>query len=355
MPFDGNGNFELPSPAYPAVAGATITADNWNTVNEDLAGGLSNTLARDGQSAATANLPMGGNKLTGLGASSSNGDSVRHEQLFGSGGAATPAAARANLGVAEGSAGTTAGTNSAYTLTPSNPLLAYAVGTSFFVRFHTACAATPTLNISGLGAVNLVKQLPDGTYANIGVQDIPTDHRSRVTFISATEAWVETLPPGTYDVGDVKFHSIDSLPSGWLVADGTAVSRTTYARLFAKISTTYGTGDGATTFTLPDLRGEFIRGLDKGRGVDTGRAIASAQSSQNLSHSHSVSDPGHTHPLPALNSSGGSYPSSTAGGSSINYPMTGTSGSNDTGISINSSGGTEARPRNLAMLACIKY
>ena len=67
------------------------------------------------------------------------------------------------------------------------------------------------------------------------------------------------------------------MPTGWLKCNGALLSRTTYAALFAVIGTTYGAGDGSTTFALPDLRGEFLRGLDDGRGVDGGRALGSAQ------------------------------------------------------------------------------
>lgn len=66
-------------------------------------------------------------------------------------------------------------------------------------------------------------------------------------------------------------------PAGFLICDGSAVSRTTYADLFAVIGTTYGAGNGSTTFNLPDLRGEFIRGADAGRGIDPGRALGSNQ------------------------------------------------------------------------------
>lgn len=64
-------------------------------------------------------------------------------------------------------------------------------------------------------------------------------------------------------------------PEGYLECDGSALSRTTYAALFAVLGTTYGQGAGATastTFRLPDLRGEFIRGWDHGRGIDPDRA-----------------------------------------------------------------------------------
>ena len=60
-------------------------------------------------------------------------------------------------------------------------------------------------------------------------------------------------------------------PDGWLLSDGTAISRTTYASLFAIIGTTYGSGNGTTTFNLPDLRGRVAAGLDNMGGTDAGR------------------------------------------------------------------------------------
>ena len=77
--------------------------------------------------------------------------------------------------------------------------------------------------------------------------------------------------------GEVAYFAGRNAPAGWLKANGAAVSRTTYADLFAAIGTNYGAGDGRTTFNLPDLRGEFIRGWDDGRGIDRGRALGSAQ------------------------------------------------------------------------------
>lgn len=69
----------------------------------------------------------------------------------------------------------------------------------------------------------------------------------------------------------------DKIPAGYLIEDGAEVGRVAYATLFAAIGTTYGAGDGATTFNLPDSRGEFWRGLDLGRGVDAGRVVGVAQ------------------------------------------------------------------------------
>lgn len=82
-----------------------------------------------------------------------------------------------------------------------------------------------------------------------------------------------------YDIfiGMTSFFCMQTAPKGWLFANGSAVSRTTYAKLFSKIGTHYGGGDGRTTFTLPDLRGEFLRGWDAGRGIDGGRNIGTYQ------------------------------------------------------------------------------
>ena len=60
-------------------------------------------------------------------------------------------------------------------------------------------------------------------------------------------------------------------PSGWLLSDGAAVSRTTYADLFTAIGTAYGVGNGSTTFNLPDLRGRVVAALDNMGGTDASR------------------------------------------------------------------------------------
>lgn len=135
--------------------------------------------------------------------------------------------------------------------------------------------------------------------------------------------------------GTVTHFAASTAPAGWLKANGATVSRTTYAALFAAIGTTYGAGDGSTTFAVPDLRGEFIRGFDDGRGVDTARAIGSAQAADIAPHTHTYNN---------TTNSGGN----TGGGSGTVAAFV---GSTATG----SAGTTETRPRNVAMLACIKY
>lgn len=69
----------------------------------------------------------------------------------------------------------------------------------------------------------------------------------------------------------------ESLPEGYVENDGAEISRADYRRIFAAHGTTYGAGDGSTTFLLPDDRGEFKRGLDRGKGVDPGRSIGDQQ------------------------------------------------------------------------------
>ena len=91
---------------------------------------------------------------------------------------------------------TTTGTSTAYTITPTPVITAYDANISYWVTFHTTSGTTPTLQISGVATPpNLVKQDATGAYVNIQAGDIPTNHRSRVTLISATQALVEELPP----------------------------------------------------------------------------------------------------------------------------------------------------------------
>jgi microcystin-dependent protein len=86
--------------------------------------------------------------------------------------------------------------------------------------------------------------------------------------------------------GEVCYFARNTAPSGFLKANGALVSRSTYATLFTAMGTTFGIGDGATTFALPDLRGEFLRGWDDSRGVDTGRTFGTAQTDAMQGHWH---------------------------------------------------------------------
>lgn len=81
----------------------------------------------------------------------------------------------------------------------------------------------------------------------------------------------------TAPAGAICFVAQNTAPTGWLKANGAAVSRTTYAALFAALGTTFGAGNGSTTFNLPDLRGYFPRAWDDSAGVDTGRTFGTSQ------------------------------------------------------------------------------
>lgn len=140
-------------------------------------------------------------------------------------------------------------------------------------------------------------------------------------------------------VGEVAFFARLTPPSGWLKANGAAVSRTTYAALFAAIGTTFGAGDGRSTFNLPDLRGEFIRGVDDGRNVDSGRGLGTAQGDAIKTHTINVPNSG--------------YEGNVLG--SWFYAERGTGNNNQPENKITYNGENETRPRNVALLACIKY
>lgn len=81
MPFNGSGTFAVYTPGNPVVTGTVISSTVHNATNTDFASGFTNCVTRDGQSPWTANIPAGGYKITGLGAGTANGDSVRFEQL----------------------------------------------------------------------------------------------------------------------------------------------------------------------------------------------------------------------------------------------------------------------------------
>jgi microcystin-dependent protein len=119
---------------------------------------------------------------------------------------------------------------------------------------------------------------------------------------------------------------------------GTAITTSgTQSGTHTYIQSLWGLGDGTTTFNLPDLRGEFIRGWADGRAVDTGRSMGSAQADDLKAHTHTYT---------------------AAFSATVNVPI-GSPNASNVGFSPNtatgSTGGTETRPRNIALLACIKF
>jgi hypothetical protein len=154
-------------------------------------------------------------------------------------------------------------------------------------------------------------------------------------------------------VGAVHYFAIDWAPTGWLKANGAAISRTAYANLFAALGTRFGAGDGKTTFNLPDLRGEFLRGWDDGRGVDGQRWLGSFQGDtiRNVRGELGWLKGTETNFASGAFQFFGEGNTSYAGHSNaINAPMTHFTFdiSRETPVS------NEIRPRNIALLACIK-
>lgn len=139
--------------------------------------------------------------------------------------------------------------------------------------------------------------------------------------------------------GTVIYYAANAAPTNFIKANGAAVSRTTYAALFTAIGTTYGAGDGSSTFNVPDLRGEFMRGWDDSRGIDTSRSFGSAQADEFKSHTHTVYN--------------GTAVDDNRAYSAADSTQRLYSGSPNRETAA--TGGTETRPRNIALLACIKY
>lgn len=161
-------------------------------------------------------------------------------------------------------------------------------------------------------------------------------------------------------VGESRMFAFSTVPKGYLLEDGSAISRTVYAALFRRIGTTWGAGDGATTFNLPDSRGEFFRGFDSGRGVDAARTFGAHQDASYVATSKNAQQG-------LIDNSGGATLSASWGTNSVNSGWEEIVGLNvGAGVQWNaltgSSSGTNpyayagrVRPRNHTRLICTKF
>lgn len=244
-----------------------------------------------------------------------------------------------------------------------------------------------------------------GNLPNAKSDDPTTDNSD----ILATTAALNKLRQQIGDAmtGMVCGFAMTAAPAGWLKCNGAAVSRTTYANLFARIGTTFGPGDGVKTFVLPDMRGLVPRGWDDGRGLDPGRVFGSFQDMMLQSHAHTASaaavgdhihtawtdaqgnhahsawtdaQGAHAHNISgSVHSNGGSasldgnpigatftFPTSVDGahvhnvgiGAAGNHAHNigvGGGGNHTHALTVAAAGGTETRQKNLALLFCIKY
>ena len=176
------------------------------------------------------------------------------------------------------------------------------------------------------------------TLAEYGITDAYT---KSVTY---TKAEIEALLKNmsALPVGAMVPFPKGAVPAGFLEVDGSVQSAATYPDLAAYLGTTFNQGnEGAGNFRLPDSRGEFLRGFDHGRGVDVGRALGSWQDSDNKAHTHG-STAGAAWKFLSSDATGGA---GLSGGSGSRVTYT---------AEITSSGGSEARPRNLAVMWCMK-
>lgn len=353
-------------------ASVKVRADLTDAEAEDMATGMELAVLRDGQNAASANLPMATFKHTNV--ATGSGSSSRSEYA-------------SSATVQDGAihdAGLTGGSTTVYTATLSPAITAYAAKQLFRVQFDQTCGATPTLNLNGVGAKKIYWQ--NGTSATqITTGDLVANFVALLRYDTALDSaagafWLLNPPPAlaittTYaasttvvgkvelattaetttgtdtaravtpaglagsiwipPIGCVVDFGAASAPSGWLLCYGQNVSRTTYAALFAVISTTFGVGDGSTTFGIPDYRGRTGIGKDDmggsaasrvtngTSGVDAATLGAAGGDQRQQSHSHTYTrdDPGTVAGgAAAANtvSTGGVATSTTGAGSSQN-------------------------------------
>ncbi len=235
-------------------------------------------------------------------------------------------------------------------------------------------------------AANFINNLDDLT----DVEITNPEDGDTLTYNAGVSKWQHAAGGSAVPAGAIMSFMMNLPPDGWLECNGEAVSRTQYADLFAILGTDHGNGDGSTTFNLPDLRGEFLRGWDNGRGIDTARDLGSTQVDLTASHTHdggslsAASGGGHGHSASSNSTGshghginarqweqtgasgtarrvGGSWASNElSANSNGNHSHTisiGTGGAHTHSVSgtSGSSGGAETRPRNIAVMYCIKY
>jgi microcystin-dependent protein len=248
MARDGNGNYNLPQAAFQPNTTISSAAVNHNF--SDIAAALSGSLAKDGQTAPTGNLAMGGYAHTGVG----NG-SARNQY--------------AAIGQVQDQAfswcGTAGGTANAVTLSPSPPITAYADGQRFSFRAQSDNTAQVTIAVSGLSAkdVTFGTGVVGGEFTAGAVYDVVFDGTDFV--VKGAGA---AIPPGV-----ILDWALPTAPSGWALCDGAALATETPGGLRQALldaGSPYGV-NGSGHPLLPDLRGRVTTGRDDMGGSAAGR------------------------------------------------------------------------------------
>ena len=227
MSFNGSGTFVINSAGQPVVTGTVISSTAFNALTADLATGLSTTITKNGQSTPTANLPMGGFKLTGL----------------VDGTAATDSATVSQIQSAYGTFLTASGTNT-ITATVSPSLTAYAVGQIFaFVAAATNTGAA-TINISSLGAKSITRL---GATALIAGDLIINS----VAFIVYDGTQFQLLNPNTFTNITFTGNATFAAYTETITASGTVGATATLSIALGTVLTATLTSATACTFTMP--------------------------------------------------------------------------------------------------------
>ena len=243
-------------------------------------------------------------------------------------------------------------------LTTAADQIPYATGADAFAMTPlTPFARTLLDDANAAAALATLGAAPLASPALTGAPTAPTASTGTRSTQLATTAFVGAESQIAAPTGSVYTFAGSTVPTGWLKCNGALLSRTTYAALFSVIGTTYGAGDGSTTFALPDLRGEFVRGVDDGRGVDAGRVLGGSQAQQTQAHKH-ISNMSDAYPGALFGSSTTKNHRGSSGGiDSDNFLEFTNDGTTYNGTSPNSSDviGAETRPRNVAMHYIIKY
>lgn len=234
---------------------------------------------------------------------------------------------------------------------------------SYILRNLTAGSYGLTLsppNAMGADYTLTLPPLPTSTQANVGGAPLVSDTSGNITPANGFDYF---LPAGLL----LPFAG-SSTPVGWLYADGSAVSRTTYARLFTAIGVLYGPGDGSTTFNLPNMSGNIPVGIGgtigatlAATGGEATHVLTTAELASHThgdsGHIHGISDPGHNH---SFNTGAGSGGGSTATGTNNSTGSSGTA-VNATGVSVNTGNaniqntGSSAGHNNVQPYVAVNY
>jgi len=238
---------------------------------------------------------------------------------------------------------------------PSATITRLSGGNSTFNNVTATVATISTLTVSTLidRFSTSINKIDTDSFMIANSDSNLATQRAIVSYIARLLSQLPSIPP--VPTGAVFYVAMQALPNGYVICNGGSYSTTDsrYLNLFNAIGYTYG-GSG-NTFRVPDLRGQFIRGHDAGKGVDSGRAFGSAQSDDIVSHSHYMFADGNS----AYNNMS-SYPeaapsANTSGGSSGSSYNIGTNGVSDATEGRTSAvGGNETRPKNVALMPIIK-